>query len=109
HRYAAGTLGLLILVLAAAAVWNRRDPGQPVLTPVLLLVLVIVQALLGMLTVTWLLKPTIVTLHLLGGMTVLALLAWLVLPRGSREEPRILRTLAVLTLVVLIAQIALGG
>jgi cytochrome c oxidase assembly protein subunit 15 len=42
----------------------------------LLFATVIVQALLGMLTVTWLLKPLIVTLHLIFGMTTLALLWW---------------------------------
>jgi cytochrome c oxidase assembly protein subunit 15 len=33
--------------------------------------------MLGMLTVTWLLKPLIVTGHLLGGLTTFALLLWL--------------------------------
>ena len=39
--------------------------------------LVILQGLFGKWTVTLLLQPAIVTLHLLGGMTLVALLAWL--------------------------------
>ena len=47
--------------------------------------LLVVQALLGMWTVTLLLKPLIVTLHLLGGLLTLALLWWLALPPARRE------------------------
>jgi cytochrome c oxidase assembly protein subunit 15 len=82
HRYFASTLGLLILVLAAFAIANRRDPDQPVALPVALVLLVIFQGLLGMWTVTLLLKPLIVVLHLLGGLATLSLLAWLAMDRG---------------------------
>ena len=112
HRYAAGTLGLLIVVMAALALLNRSDPRQPVSLPLALLVLVVLQGILGMLTVTWLLKPLIVTLHLLGGMATLALLGWLVLRPEQREVHRsevALRTLAITALVILGLQIALGG
>ncbi len=115
HRYAAGTLGLLIALLAGWAVWNRRERRQPVFVPVLLLFVVAGQAALGMLTVTWLLKPLVVTLHLIGGMTTLGLLWWLA-HKGEREffAPRDrgltgLRRLAILALVLLGVQIALGG
>jgi heme a synthase len=73
HRYLASTLGLLI---AGLAVLSFRG-GVPHVLPRILLVLVIFQGLLGMWTVTWLLKPLAVTAHLLGGMTTLALLFWL--------------------------------
>ncbi|HKE45905.1 MAG TPA: COX15/CtaA family protein [Steroidobacteraceae bacterium] len=112
HRYAAGTLGLLIVVMAALAILNRSEPRQPVLLPLVLLGVVVVQGALGMLTVTWLLKPLIVTLHLLGGMTTLALLWWLVLRPEHRELHRDelpLRRLAIVALVILGIQIALGG
>ncbi|MEJ2116259.1 MAG: COX15/CtaA family protein, partial [Gammaproteobacteria bacterium] len=72
HRYFAGTLGLLILLLAVVAVNNRKDPQQPILLPVIIVGLVIIQALLGMWTVTLLLKPVIVMLHLLGGLTIVS-------------------------------------
>ena len=76
------------------------------------------QALLGMWTVTLLLKPLIVVLHLLGGLTTLALLAWLALaPAPSWSSPAergrnqvgALKTLAATGLIVLGLQIALGG
>ncbi len=114
HRYGAGTLGLFVLLLAGWALAQRRNPRQPVATPVALVVIIIMQALLGMLTVTWLLKPLIVTLHLLGGMTTLALLWWLALPGEESGSPAgeataLLKRLAVLALAVLFLQIALGG
>jgi heme a synthase len=39
----------------------------------------VIQGMLGMLTVTWQLKPLIVTLHLVFGLTTLAMLWWLFL------------------------------
>jgi cytochrome c oxidase assembly protein subunit 15 len=85
HRYIVGALGILVLALAALSVWNRRDPAQPRILPWVIVVLLVLQALLGMWTVTLLLKPLIVTLHLLGGLTTLALLWWLALPPERRE------------------------
>ena len=63
HRYAATTLGLSILLAALLAWLNRRDPNQPVAMPIALLGVVIFQGLLGMWTVTLLLKPIIVMGH----------------------------------------------
>jgi len=112
HRYFAGTLGLLILGLAALA-WRAemRRRASPLL-PTALLAIVGFQALLGMWTVTLLLKPVIVSAHLLGGMTTLGLLVWLLLretaPRPL-ERPRSLRPLALIALLAVVLQIALGG
>lgn len=110
HRYFASTLGLLILVLAGLAIWNRKDPEQPFKLPLVLVGLVILQGLLGMWTVTLLLKPLIVVLHLLGGLTTFSLLSWMAM-RKPIAEPSLpwLRTFAVAGLVVLALQIALGG
>ena len=47
--------------------------------PGFLVVLVVFQGLLGMWTVTLLLKPLVVTAHLVGGLTTMALLWWLAL------------------------------
>jgi heme a synthase len=118
HRYFASTLGLLILILAAIAIANRKDSRQPVALPIALVGLVIFQGLLGMWTVTLLLKPLIVVLHLLGGLATLALLTWLATsPRthppasesGQLSGGQASQKLAVLGLTVLIMQIALGG
>jgi cytochrome c oxidase assembly protein subunit 15 len=123
HRFAAGTLGLLVLVEALVATWPaKRRLGLVVASVVLIgvgiplymakdyvsssviaalgealllgvaifwrrsgwrriavlaLAVVCFQALLGMWTVTWLLKPIVVSGHLLGGMATFALLAWI--------------------------------
>jgi cytochrome c oxidase assembly protein subunit 15 len=112
HRYIVGGLGLLVIGLALFSVVNRRDPAQPRVLPWLIVGLLVVQALLGMWTVTLLLKPLIVTLHLLGGLTTLSLLWWLALPPARRElkaAERPLRRLALAALVVVIMQVSLGG
>lgn len=114
HRYLAGFLGLVILALAALAWKNRRRAGQPVLLPTVILGLVVFQAVLGMWTVTLLLKPAIVTAHLLGGMTTFALLLWLALSVTPRARPPTLPARAqhaavIFGLVVVAIQIALGG
>ncbi|HSV80483.1 MAG TPA: COX15/CtaA family protein [Ramlibacter sp.] len=75
HRYLATGVGVLITTLALAT-WLQRKRGLPVspLWPALTLVWVCLQGAFGALTVTMKLFPAIVTLHLLGGMVLLALL-----------------------------------
>ena len=112
HRYLATGLGLLILAIAAVAYANRRDPAQPLRLPGFLVALVVFQGLLGMWTVTLLLKPLVVTAHLVGGLSTMALLWWLALRVDRSTRPsgeRGLRRLAVLGLAVLGLQIVLGG
>ncbi|MGR2660210.1 COX15/CtaA family protein [Chromobacterium haemolyticum] len=107
HRYLAGALGALIVAVAWQA-WrarrHRRAAGA-------LLTVVAAQGLLGMWTVTLLLKPAIVTLHLLGGMSVLLLLAWLALSPRLRpvEAPAALNWLARGLVLAVVLQVALGG
>ncbi len=85
HRYAAGILGLIVTVITALAIASRgRIVGSGY--ALVLFATVVVQAVLGMLTVTWLLKPPIVTLHLLFGMTTLGLLWWMWLALQRRAE-----------------------
>jgi cytochrome c oxidase assembly protein subunit 15 len=110
HRYFATTLGFICLLLAGIALLRRNDAQQPIFLPVALLVLVILQGLLGMWTVTLQLLPLIVVLHLLGGMSVLACLFWLA--RGRTQPIRAahsLRVLGLASLAVLGMQIFLGG
>jgi cytochrome c oxidase assembly protein subunit 15 len=122
HRYAAATLGLLIVTLVALAIQTRKERLISLPYAMSLLVLVVTQGLLGMLTVTRLLEPLIVTAHLVLGMSTLAMLWWLVLTVGRRELsawrgstaflgsslPHT-RRIALLALAVLGLQIALGG
>ncbi|MDT8409056.1 MAG: COX15/CtaA family protein [Wenzhouxiangellaceae bacterium] len=116
HRYLAGILGLVILALTALAWRNRRqDRSRPVVLPGIILGLVIFQAALGMWTVTLLLKPAIVTAHLLGGMATFALLIWLALRSGAARAPRpslparAQHGWVAAALAVIGVQIALGG
>ncbi|WP_308725274.1 COX15/CtaA family protein [Metapseudomonas otitidis] len=113
HRYFAGTLGLAILCLAVHALVRRGRDGQPLRLPLVLLGVVITQAAFGMWTVTLKLWPQVVTAHLLGGFTTLALLFLLSL-RLSGALPALglpagLRRLAAAALALVIGQIALGG
>jgi cytochrome c oxidase assembly protein subunit 15 len=112
HRYFATGLGLLVIAIAVVAWTNRHDPAQPMRLPGFLVALVVFQGLLGMWTVTLLVKPLIVTAHLLGGLATLSLLWWLSLRVERTTRPpaeRGLRRLAVAGLAVLVLQIMLGG
>ncbi|MBT5230943.1 MAG: COX15/CtaA family protein [Methylococcales bacterium] len=114
HRYVAGTLGLLVLTLTILA-WRGRATGAPVKLATFLLGLIIFQALLGMWTVTLLLKPIIVMGHLLGGLTSLACLSWLSLRTrpnakiATDNDRSAFKFLAISALIVVVLQIALGG
>jgi cytochrome c oxidase assembly protein subunit 15 len=111
HRYLAMTVGVLILVMAVAS-WKerRRLPFSP-WWPTLTLAWVIVQGLFGKYTVTLKLYPAIVTLHLLGGLALLALLA----VQHTRFQDHVLalpaatRRLAWGAAAVLLLQVASGG
>jgi cytochrome c oxidase assembly protein subunit 15 len=159
HRFLAGTLGVMVLVLALLASWRRRRALAAVVTgavfaavgvgmymhgehlwssalaacaialplfaslglnrpgawkiSVFALAVIIFQAMLGMWTVTLLLKPVVVTSHLLGGMTTFGLLAWAALRFagvGAADDGLAsLRKLVVIGVVLLACQIALGG
>lgn len=118
HRYFASSLGLFIVALTVIA-WRRRNtPGYPLRHTLLLLFLVVWQGLFGMWTVTLKLWPQVVTVHLLGGMTVLALLWLLSLRLGDAHwylDAAVWRRLhrlkpwVVLGLIIVATQIALGG
>lgn len=108
HRYLAGSLGILLAAMMLVA-WKARRSHWLASA---IVGLVLFQATLGAWTVTMLLKPAIVTAHLLGGMALLALLAWLVLSQFQYEthpQFRRLRAPAATSLAILVAQIALGG
>jgi heme a synthase len=115
HRYFAMGVGLLIIILTGQA-WHRARASATAPSPWLAtaaLVWVCVQGAFGALTVTQKLQPMIVTMHLLGGVGLLALLVWLALrentPLSVASEARRLRPVALAALGVILLQIALGG
>jgi cytochrome c oxidase assembly protein subunit 15 len=159
HRMLAGTLGVLVLVLAVAAAWRRHvllavlaiaalaaacgvflyirqayaasgvlsaiaialplfaaarlDRPAPWRVAVAVLAVVVFQAMLGMWTVTLLLKPVVVMGHLLGGLLTFALLSYVALRLTSTRQPTpaqsALKSAVIVGLVLLACQIALGG
>ncbi|WP_036300238.1 COX15/CtaA family protein [Methylotenera sp. L2L1] len=114
HRYLAGTLGLVVLAIFVLG-WRNKNQLKvaPSLTTTLLII-IIFQALLGMWTVTMLLKPVIVSAHLIGGLTTLGLLTWIA-HRHSITRHHIQSLSPLLTLMVrgaifvVLAQVLLGG
>ncbi|MFT6919564.1 MAG: cytochrome c oxidase assembly protein subunit 15 [Cognaticolwellia sp.] len=114
HRYFAGVLGLLILIIALISLKRRAQRG-PLGLPILILIVVIFQAALGMWTVTMKLMPVVVMGHLLGGFTTLCLLLLLYLrlsdfrvPGGDIGLKKHFK-FAVIGIFILVGQIALGG
>jgi cytochrome c oxidase assembly protein subunit 15 len=98
------------ILLFAAVRWSNVGLSR---IAALTLAVIVFQALLGMWTVTWLLKPIVVMAHLLGGLTTFALLVWMAwratdLPIRLADASR-LRLFVIGGLVVLGVQIALGG
>lgn len=127
HRYLAMGVGILIIALMLIA-WRRwhmfrrlpasglHSAARPALSPGLptwLLFFICLQGAFGALTVTLKLQPVIVTVHLLLGMTLLALLTWLAVrqgaPTGAEVRATALRLPAIVALTLLFFQIALGG
>jgi cytochrome c oxidase assembly protein subunit 15 len=123
HRYLASSLGLLVLAIAYLS--HRSSKVSPVLSP-LIVITVLLQGALGMWTVTLKLMPVIVMMHLLGGLTLFSLLMLIYrqtvfeqrnryLTRAISRQPipassmKTLNRLSLLALLVVIAQISLGG
>ncbi|MES2512185.1 MAG: COX15/CtaA family protein [Pseudomonadota bacterium] len=132
HRYLATGVGVMILTLTittwmerkrvqrhgagsaqgAASFSGQLSPWWPTFT----LIWVCLQGAFGALTVTMKLFPAIVTMHLLGGLVLLALLkvqsVRYAQARGEQAPVAVnapLRLLAIVTFVLLWLQIALGG
>lgn len=122
HRYVASMVGAMVLAILIQVVLIRArgarghsDPQRATGLPLALLGVVVLQGLFGKWTVTLLLRPVIVTMHLLGGMLLLAMLTWLCCrflkmpPVHRPAEARALRIWAILGLLLLVLQIALGA
>ncbi len=120
HRYVASTLGLLVISLVVCGAPLRRFPGFPWKVSLALLGVILIQGGFGAFTVTLKLWPQVVTLHLLGGLSVMLLFLWLHLrlrrfkagdlTLGGIPAPRrALSPLWCLAVVLLVLQLALGG
>ena len=122
HRYLAMGIGVLLIGLMASA-WRRwlksgrSDPMFSPWYPTILFGFVCLQGAFGAWTVTLKLQPLIVTIHLLLGMILLALLTWLA-ARQSTHRPILpanaaaaasLRITAAAAGLLLAVQIALGA
>ena len=112
HTLSVGLVLVAELILLVQALrWSNVDSAR---LSTFVLMVIIFQAVLGMWTVIWLVKPVIVMSHLMGGLLTLSLLTWLAwrTTPGSAlvqaEAPR-LRRLLWIGLGLLLAQIALGG
>lgn len=122
HRYFAGTLGICVLFLALFSFKNYKTLNLSLFIPIALSITIIFQALLGMWTVTLKLMPSIVSGHLLGGMTLVSLLFTLCLKLhnycySANKSNKLsfsnnynkLKWLAFISLVILFIQIMLGA
>lgn len=103
-------IGAELLLLIGALRWSNTDLSR---ASTFTLAVIIFQALLGMWTVTWLLKPIVVMGHLLGGLLTFSLLTWMAwratdIPLRIADVPR-LRRLLIIAIMLLGIQIALGG
>lgn len=112
HRYAAGSLGLLIFYIGFSMLRKRlQGHNVPWHLPAALLLLVVFQAALGMWTVTLKLLPVVVMGHLLGGMLIVACLSRLRLQISSIKGTNLpqWRPWLRLAVIIVFCQIALGG
>ena len=113
HRFLAGGLMLTTFGLAALCWRRRRELDGVTGVAFAACAMIVFQALLGMWTVTWKLKPIVVTGHLLGGMTTFALLSYialrLTLPALGSPQTAALRRMLIAGIALLALQIALGG
>lgn len=113
HRYLAGMLGLLLAVLLPFA-WRLREQRLPAIAlSTALLVLVALQALLGMWTVNMQVMPVVVTAHMLLGFITFWTISWTYLRTNPDVSLRTFRSgpwrFAVFAMLVLLIQIVLGG
>jgi cytochrome c oxidase assembly protein subunit 15 len=113
---ALAALGETLLLVAALRWWGRNagaDDGHLVSVSALTLMVIVFQALLGMWTVTWLLKPIVVMGHLLGGLLTFSLILWMAW-RATDAPIRLAQAASLRrwtwgVLALLAVQIALGG
>lgn len=114
HRYVASFLGLVVLSVVVLGWPLRRCADYPWRLSIVLLVAILLQGAFGAFTVTLKLWPQVVTLHLLGGLSVLMLFFWLHLRiryvgRKGQCSCRYGSGLWWIAISLLVLQLALGG
>ncbi len=91
HRYTASIVSVLVIALAISAlIWARKE--QQVLIPALMApFFLVIQIVLGGLTVLWKLPPTIITAHLGTALAIFAMVITVAVMSGkakpSKEHP----------------------
>lgn len=115
HRYIATLLGLVVISVVTLGWPLRHRRNYPWRQSLMLLVVILLQGAFGAFTVTLKLWPQVVTLHLLGGLSVLLLFFWLhlrlrlvVTPKPKNESRRASSWWGVAA-CLLVVQLALGG
>ncbi len=116
HRYFAGTLGLIMLLIAGLGIKiNLKQKNYGILFFYgFIILLLCYQIVLGMLTVTWKLLPLIVSQHLLGGMLILSSM-WLIhlinrtRVKKTQHIPRFIKIFGLIAVGLLFCQILLGA
>ncbi len=117
QRYLSGVLGLLLIRLAWLG-WQlrTRKRNQQVLIPLATMMLTFTLAFAGALTFSLQFKPLVMMMQLLGGMTILGALWWIVMReqrfwRSVSPAPVVssLRPRTFIALTIVMFQIALGG
>jgi len=117
HRYAAGCLILLVILLNVNNFLNKKNKGQPVALGLWILGIIMLQALFGMWTVTLKLWPQVVTAHLMGGFITLSMLLIMTLKMAPLNWSSVVHIMslkrtqivAVISMVIVFLQIVLGG
>lgn len=114
HRLIASALGVMVLAIAYIALRNRKTIRTGIVLPLILLGITLFLSLLGYLTPSPLV-PLVTTANILGGMIMLAILWWLgqrsvmEIPPISVELKRGSRKLALVAMILVCLQIAMGG
>jgi cytochrome c oxidase assembly protein subunit 15 len=112
HRYLAIIVGMLVIAMVVISAMLRGIPGTPWKACIGLLALILFQGGLGAATVLFLVKPAIVTAHLLGGLATLGLLVWIAVSATRHVRFRMppgLKKIWTMAFAILILQVFLGG
>src|SRR5438105_7036873 len=115
HRYVAGIVSVLVVTLAISAfIWARKE--RHILVPALIApVLLVIQIVLGGLTVLWKLRPNIITSHLGTALAIFATIITIAImaakPETSKEHPEKTRKFArlAITSALLVYGLMLSG